>query len=454
MQFGPEDRRLKAGGIAFAIGGAAPLAWLANTLSASWPPPREQLALLLVALVVGVNLLAAGLLMLSAGFGAVRAFTHPRRRRAVALQLLLANLLAPVLLAASVLDEAGPKKALEGTGVDVAIALVAYGFAFASWRLWRRSQRLDAPSADEAMAADPRPPVLYLRSFHDDGVPLLALETSRWGRRVSELIRLATPEQHTADLLGQLGPVVAIGKPGEPLPELGAARLYVEHDAWRETVTALMRRARLITVRIGASPGVLWEIEQALELVPRERVVFALVGGTTAPEVASRLERVLGSAWDAAQPEPARIPPWWQRWLPRLDRFQRRIGALVCFPDGRSAVCVPVQRWRPLPGQWLVVSPIWRVATNPLRRAWREVFDRLGLAPAHDAHGKSRVIATLLAIFLGGFGAHWFYLGRRRRGWLYVLGMPLLLLSLYAAWFDALRFLWVDRSEFERRFTR
>ena len=38
------------------------------------------------------------------------------------------------------------------------------------------------------------------------------------------------PEQELAVLMGRLGPVVAIGKPGERLPELGAARLYVADD--------------------------------------------------------------------------------------------------------------------------------------------------------------------------------------------------------------------------------
>ena len=98
-----------------------------------------------------------------------------------------------------------------------------------------------------------------------------------------------------ADILGRVGPVVAIGKPGEPVPQLGAARLYVAHDVWQSRVIELMAIAGLVVVRVGSSPGVLWEIEQALAHVPRQRLVFAILGGSTiAPELVTRLVPVLG----------------------------------------------------------------------------------------------------------------------------------------------------------------
>jgi TM2 domain-containing membrane protein YozV len=52
---------------------------------------------------------------------------------------------------------------------------------------------------------------------------------------------------------------------------------------------------------------------------------------------------------------------------------------------------------------------------------------------------------------LGWLGAHWFYLGRRRRGVVYLALLPLLLLPMFLGYADALRFLWVDRAAFVAR---
>ena len=49
-------------------------------------------------------------------------------------------------------------------------------------------------------------------------------------------------------------------------------------------------------IRVGGSAGVLWEIEQALTLIPRERLALFLVGSAApAPELATRLAPVLGA---------------------------------------------------------------------------------------------------------------------------------------------------------------
>jgi len=62
----------------------------------------------------------------------------------------------------------------------------------------------------------------------------------------------------------------------------------------------------------------------------------------------------------------------------------------------------------------------------------------------------SRAIAVVLALLFGWAGAQWFYLGRRRRGIVYACTLPIAMLLSYV---DALRFLWVDRAEFETRWS-
>lgn len=64
---------------------------------------------------------------------------------------------------------------------------------------------------------------------------------------------------------------------------------------------------------------------------------------------------------------------------------------------------------------------------------------------------KDRITAALLAFFLGGFGVHKFYLGRRRQGLLYAIfaitGIPFLI-----AFIDAVLYLVMDEREFDLKY--
>jgi TM2 domain-containing membrane protein YozV len=57
---------------------------------------------------------------------------------------------------------------------------------------------------------------------------------------------------------------------------------------------------------------------------------------------------------------------------------------------------------------------------------------------------------VVLALLFGYAGAHWFYLGNARRGWTYVALTPVLLASVLMGFVDAVRFILMDRAEFDR----
>ncbi len=94
-----------------------------------------------------------------------------------------------------------------------------------------RGQRVAAADAARAMASDPRPPILYLRSFGDDGLAIsaqrifflnpLRLCAALWGS--SRGIRF---EETLAAELAAYGPVVAIG-PAERAAAAAWRRLLV-----------------------------------------------------------------------------------------------------------------------------------------------------------------------------------------------------------------------------------
>jgi hypothetical protein len=136
---------------------------------------------------------------------------------------------------------------------------------FVCERLFILGLRLDSHTADEILARDTRSPVLYLRSF--------ANET-----------KIGEEERALAQMLESVGPMVCIGRPGEFAPRLGAYRLYVENSDWQPLVSRLLSRASFVFVLVGSTPGLGWEIKEAMQrlrcsqlvlLIPNDARVFA-----------------------------------------------------------------------------------------------------------------------------------------------------------------------------------
>lgn len=128
--------------------------------------------------------------------------------------------------------------------------------------LWAR--RRSARRGAEVRRLDARPPVLLLRSFGDD---MMKLEKGAKWRSANDLFRKGmTFERIVAKQLGLIGPVIAIGKPGESLAPLGAARDYVSDDVWQREVEERMHESTLIVLMLGSSQGLAWELLRAHRL--------------------------------------------------------------------------------------------------------------------------------------------------------------------------------------------
>ncbi|MEU6372695.1 hypothetical protein [Streptomyces sp. NPDC046909] len=121
--------------------------------------------------------------------------------------------------------------------------------------------------------------VLYLRPFTAD--ERLGEYSQIQSGTVALLVSRRTEEEQLALAFGSIGPVVAIGRPGEALPRVGARRLYVDDSVWQDTVAELMVSARLVVICVGAgtSAGLLWEVETACRTVPPERLVLIIAAG-------------------------------------------------------------------------------------------------------------------------------------------------------------------------------
>src|SRR4051794_1892866 len=117
-------------------------------------------------------------------------------------------------------------------GTQSARLVVLAAVLVAARSIWRLGTRFNLRHRDRIILTD-KPPVLLLRSFVDDvaGIPPNALFPRLFGRpkRLEETI---------GEELTRAGPFVAIGKPGERLPQMGAHRLYVADSQWQELVSS------------------------------------------------------------------------------------------------------------------------------------------------------------------------------------------------------------------------
>jgi hypothetical protein len=268
--------------------------------------------------------------------------------------------------------------------------------------LYVLGRRRSAPSAIERLRRDPRPPVVYLRSFRDDG------------RRVEEgvLPELAkafwravgwTVEQRLVAILGRVGPVVAIGRPGEELPEEGAARMYVADAEWPDLVLDLLDKACLVVLQVGDSAGIRWEIEKVGERMRPERVLLFV-------------------PFDSRR----------DRREARRDRYYRRTRAAIdgCLPTDlpmsirESSLIYFTATQTGLPGARWIPHLLAPDQLAPLDHPFGAPLERLAASRAfrrpRNVRGLTVVLLWLLAAIIGVFITVFFiaiFLRPGHRGW-------------------------------------
>ena len=207
------------------------------------------------------------------------------------------------------------------------------------------AKRLRARQDLDSQAVDVRAPVLYLRSFLDD---------RRLARRpfpVGRVVSFQTEEEQFAEAVRYLGPVVALGRPGERLPRLGAQRVYVKDAEWRQQVLSWLSRAALVVVHVPAAPteGLSWEIEQSLRTVELDRLVFLIARSVSSAAWISQKLRDNG-IFSPLLPKSSRAP------------YGSRVSGIVYLVDGRAefrALVKPPFLNRPF---WSPLVPVYQLA--------------------------------------------------------------------------------------------
>lgn len=129
-------------------------------------------------------------------------------------------------------------------------------------------RKMRAPRALDILSSGNQPPVVLLRCFDDDDLMDPTFPASTFD------ITPGRYEEHLVKALRPIGLAVALGRPGESEPELGAARLYVENEHWQEAIEYLLEKSGAVVAIVGKSQSLWWEIEQALHGVPPFKLLF------------------------------------------------------------------------------------------------------------------------------------------------------------------------------------
>jgi len=187
----------------------------------------------------------------------------------------------------------------------IPLSMLCFGAGIYFGKGWKRW--VECLTVEEALRQDPRPPILYLRPFKADKVRF-----SSWTQRrlaiakgltffayilvvgwpiylILGLYRLLTEasdanplnarrpsaEQFLVSLLDPLGPVIAIGRPGERTPSVGAARMYLG-DEWKDVVHDLLKRSQFILMFAGTTTHFGWELQEVFQNDPFVPIILIL----------------------------------------------------------------------------------------------------------------------------------------------------------------------------------
>lgn len=151
------------------------------------------------------------------------------------------------------------------------LACVLMGSAM-QWLL----RRLLQFSLEALQEVDTRAPVLFLRAFKDDQIPLKPARLGAFGRVLELGRRPNSLDQLLLEEATPIGPVVGLGNPDDKRPPYGAARGYFDHKSWQEAVADLASNAIMIVICVDNSAGIWWEVEHLVGRRHLHKTLFLL----------------------------------------------------------------------------------------------------------------------------------------------------------------------------------
>ncbi len=263
---------------------------------------------------------------------------------------------------------------LFGTGPDLeSTANYLFCCAIAALSVWffRRGLRATQPSAEDVLQEDERPPVLYLRSFEHDS-QTRAVSDHKLG--MPDFLPDPRAEDTIAPLLNTLGPMIALGRPGEKLPETGAYRLYVNDDERRDKVRELLAKAKLVVLLADAETAdALWEVQTCLEMLrPEQLVLYFPFKPKVQEQVYSRFRDATRTYFPKALPEnldDGVFMKFGENWSPQLVHGTSKNRAKSDYEALLKIVSDLTPNFKP-PSSWSLLSTPKKFAIIGIALIW------------------------------------------------------------------------------------
>jgi hypothetical protein len=227
--------------------------------------------------------------------------------------------------------------------VVIALVCVCTAFGYYGMKLFLYGRQLKVSLVPNPSALK-TPFVLYLRPFETQSV------TSRRHNPYISLGILAnmfleifhsTEEQKLAKALGVIAPGITVGRPDDEVPPLGFRRLYIEEEDWTSTVRELIVKARLVVLRLGGAPGILWELKTAKELIPPEQLLLLVPSESSLVIKRSNLQSLDLSTKEKLDAESGMKLPRVEHTLSSLETVS--IAGFIYFEAGWNAHAVPLE---------------------------------------------------------------------------------------------------------------
>jgi len=142
---------------------------------------------------------------------------------------------------------------------------------------------------------DTRAPIVFLRSFNqdDDRVPVTGGDL--FARMPAGISRSRTLDELLLEHGSPYGPVLAIGDPRDPVPPLGAARVFVPErgNGWQDVVRGLVDASKCVVMCPNTGKGVQWELDLIAASRARLNVIFLASPELTREDTLALFQRLV-----------------------------------------------------------------------------------------------------------------------------------------------------------------